>query len=139
MEAKIEYDRRPPVDPKRLWFAVGAGPILWAVHLFTVYALAGLSCSFPLFRFSVLGMAGVRVILLVITVIFTLIILYGGYLGYLSWQALRGNGAERQGINHPGDTRFLFMAFSGILLPVLFGAAVLFTIGPILALRVCPP
>lgn len=133
----MEENHNQPVDSKRLWFAVGAGPILWIIHLLAAYALASLPCIAPVFNFTMLGLPGIRFILIVFTVVVALVVFIAGFTGYRIWQSLRDEEREGDESDTPGKTRFRFMAFSGTLLSVLFGVAVLASAGPILALSVC--
>jgi hypothetical protein len=137
MEMQMEENRNPPVDSKRLWFALGAGPILWVLHLLASYVLASLPCITPAFNFMVLGLPGIRFVLIVFTLVMALLVFLAGFMGYGIWRSLRREAEEREEDRRPGVTRFHFMAFSGTLLSVLFGATILLTTGPILALHVC--
>jgi hypothetical protein len=137
MEVEMEENRDPPVDSKRLWFALGAGPILWALHLLASYVLASLPCITPIFNFTALGLPGIRFVLIVFTLVMALLVFTAGFMGYGIWQSLRRQAGEREEDRRPGETRLHFMAFSGTLLSVLFGAAILLTTGPILELHVC--
>lgn len=137
MEMEMENNRNPPVNARRLWFAVAAGPIAWALHLFVSYALASLPCITPVFNFSVLGLPGIRFVLIVFTVVMALIVFLAGFMGYGIWRLLRDEDQDQEGSRRPTETRIHFMAFSGILLAALFGAGILLTVGPILALDVC--
>lgn len=134
---QMEENRNLPVNSKRLWFSLGAGPILWLLHLLASYVLASLPCITPAFNFTVAGLPGIRFILIVFTLVMTVIVFYAGFMGYGIWRSLRGEAGEREEDRSPGETRLHFMAFSGTLLSVLFGAGILLTTGPILALHVC--
>jgi hypothetical protein len=137
MEMRMEENDYQPVDTKRLWFAVGAGPILWAIHLVASYALASLPCITPVFNDSILGMPAIRFILLIFTLVMALVVFVAGFMGYEAWQSLKEHEPEGERRFAPGATRPRFMAFSGISLSVLFGVAILANLGPILALNVC--
>jgi hypothetical protein len=134
MTTDIQRFPHPPVTPGRLWFGLAAGPVIWAIHLSVAYALLAVSCQWDFFRFTVLGIDGVRFILIVFTVIAGLVILAGGWLSYNSWQDLRARPAQ-EGKEPIG--RFRFMTRSGMLLSGIFFFSTILSIVPILMLPAC--
>jgi hypothetical protein len=118
----IDYNERQPVRPGRLWFAVAAPPFIWAAHLTLCYVLVGLHCSWNLFPFTFLGLEGVRVVLLAVTIVAAAALIVAAVLAFGDWRRLTRleNPAE---VDPTGRFRFmtaLGASMAGLLTLVMF-------------------
>ena len=129
-------EQRPEqlISPARLWFGVGLGVVIWAVHLVIVYAIQTLSCNWGFLQFNILGMNAMRFVLLMVTVLAAIGIITGGSISYKNYRKLD----EEERVNEGWRIeRIRFMAISGALLSGLFLLSMLFAALPILYLRPC--
>lgn len=135
MAMSYESDYQP-IGPGRLWFGVGAPPVIWALHLVIVYAIQSVSCHWGFLQFTILGINALRFVLLVITLLAAIGVLAGGLVAYRSYQEIDGS---RDMEDETGwlEGRFMFMAQSGVLLAGLFLFALVLTIFPIIFLQPC--
>jgi hypothetical protein len=123
------------VSLRQIWFGLGAGAILWSVHLVASYALVGIACERGLLlNVAWQGMDAVRWTLVVFTLIAAAIVLYAALLSYANWRHL-SPGAQTNGDQPAG--RFRFMALTGALLNLLFLASILLSLVPSLFLPLC--
>lgn len=121
----------------QLWFGMGAGPILWAVHLMVVYFLTSLRCQWQLLNVRIFGISGLVLAQAAITLIFTGIIVYAGLLSYRNWQRVGDGFNEELSPMEWKQGRVRFMALSGVLLSALFSVLTLVPLYPILTVRPC--
>jgi hypothetical protein len=135
-EEFTEEAKDQPIPPGRLWFVVGAGPIIYAAHLVIAYAIQTLSCQWNFLRFYILGIHGIRLTLLVITLVAAAAILYAAFLGYNDWLAWR-RFKDGKTLKPEQHTRYAFMSYSGLIMALFFAAVVLLSLAPSLALGVC--
>ncbi len=127
------------VQTSTLWLSVASGPLLWAAYHSIVYALASQACQKGFWLNPITGsISALALILLGITLVVVLLMALSGYRAYNSWQRLRDTREEHDGaLGSPDQTRSGFMAFSGLVLNILFGAAVLVTYLPNLFFDPC--
>lgn len=132
MGHQLARDDRAPSGVKdwQLWFSLLSGFVVWVIHLMIVYSLTSLACEWGWFPFTVVGLAGLKIVQIVVTVIAAMVIGLGGY------YALRNR--ERLGDSEiPEANRHHFMVYLGLALSMLFFALVAISIIPILVLPAC--
>jgi hypothetical protein len=121
-------DRNPRLTPEwrrklALWVGVLGGPVAWAMHLLTVYALVPWICR------THRSMAAAHVV----TVVLLCVASAAGLLAWRNWRAVGGAGPTNRG---DPDARSRFLALLGMGTGALFtliiaGAWVyVFTINP---------
>ena len=125
-----------PVDNRQVWFGLGFGVIVWAIHLTTVYAIQSISCHWGFLQYNILGISALRLVLLVITVLAGAGIATSLWVAYRNYRRLREDRAGERG--YP-EERYLFMTEGGALLNGLCFLAVIFSLVPILLLPQCTP
>lgn len=102
---------RTELRPWRLWFGVGAGPLVWAAHFSAAYLLVTWACIGTLPWSASLWLHGVTVLALIVIVV----------AGVLSWRAWRALGTSFDSDFEDGNaSRKKFMAMSGTLLNIWF-------------------
>jgi heme/copper-type cytochrome/quinol oxidase subunit 2 len=124
---------KQPVDDLRLWYGVAAGPIIWILHLAVVYALASLSCERGFLRFEVMGVIASSALIVILTIIAVALVIFAGVLSYGSLQRIRAD----PDVSQPEASRYRFMAFSGIILSIIFAITILISAIPTLLLTTC--
>lgn len=132
MERTVPTDNAPPSDIKswQLWFSLGAGIIVWVIHLMIVYPLTSLSCEWGWFPSAVGGLSGLQAVQIAVTVIAAIIT---GVAGFLAFQNQR-----RLHTQEPIETnRHYFMAQLGLALSIIFTALIVISLIPILSLPAC--
>ena len=84
MERTVPTDNPPPSGIKswQLWFSLGAGIIVWVIHLMIVYPLTSLSCEWGWFPSAVGGLSGLQVVQIIVTVIAAIITIVAGFLAF---------------------------------------------------------
>ncbi len=100
-----------------LWRRLFAGALAYVVYFLAGYLLAEAGCLIPVLRDKIGPLSLLAVIELALTAVALLAAAWGGYGAYRIWR-----GAPKDNQN---STRFL--AFSGVLLNVIFGATTLYT------------
>jgi hypothetical protein len=112
----------------QLWYGIASGPLLWAAMHSILYAVSSLACQLGfLIDMAVLGINALSLVMLLITLVVVAGIAVGGYLSLKNWRLLRDTD---DGVGTPSATRNRFMAFSGLVLAIMFGAASLTTAIP---------
>lgn len=123
------------VSTNQLWFSLASGPLLWAAFHSLIYAISSLACQKNFWLSPIMGPVNtLALVLLGITVLALGLMAIAGFRAYANWKAVRG---EQNGVGQPEKTRSEFMAFSGIALNILFGAATLVTFLPALFFDPC--
>lgn len=121
------------LSPFSLGYSILAGPVLWFVHFFAVYAVAEFGCRSNFNNLVYITPANIQVAILVLTVIALAAVAFGGALAYRSWQTLGQEKAETTA----EEARFRFLSILGILFSGLFLLSILFTVAPTFVLNVC--
>jgi hypothetical protein len=130
----------------QLWFGVAGGPVLWALYHMLVYGASSLACKWGWLTGTViLGMSAARLLMVAMTLLFTAIVAYAGFLSFGAWKRLRGEEHDRRDQRHSSESerstepagRFRFMALSGVLLSGLFAVTILMNVFPVLMLDLC--
>jgi ABC-type sugar transport system permease subunit len=109
--------------------------VIWALHLLICYALVAIDCRWEWFTFRLFDLAGIRVVLLAITLVAAIGVIAGGVVSFRDWRGLRAD--DRAEERDPTE-RFRFMTYSGMLLSGLFLLGLLWTIVPLLLYAICP-
>lgn len=128
-----------PVDPVPelvLWFGVGAGPVIYAIHLAIVYFLIGVGCPWNWFSGEILGMEGLRFALLVATFIAEIPVVIAGVVAYRNFKDIRSERPKSEEARDPSG-RIRFMTVLGAIFSGLFFATILLSTFPILTLDLC--
>ncbi len=126
-------------DDRQTRVALILGIALWFLHQNVIYALASVSCVWGWFTFNVLGMPGLQVVEVIITLI--AIALMAGLI-YLPWRNWRAFQTEKPRDNPhllqdtQKDRRSL-MAFVAMLLNSFFFLFIIMFFVPMLALNAC--
>jgi hypothetical protein len=132
----------PPIStaplprPVALAYAVAAGPVVWALDLLAVYALASLGCARGWPGVNLLGLAGLPVALVAVTLLAEVLIVPAGVHGYRRWRALHAGQSPNR---RPGAGVSLeqCLTFSGFLMSAYFALAVLLSGLPALLVTPC--
>ena len=111
-----------PRPAGRLAFAFLGGPVAWTLHLLITYFLVSYRAG--------LGDAGLRLLLLVVTVVLAGVAAAAALVGWREWTD-DGPGARSF---ESAATRSNFLARSGVLMGVLFGIATIAEFVPVLVL-----
>jgi len=126
-------------NSRMIWIQLLAGPVLWAGHFILSYLLVEAFCQMG-WSFSVLGVDGLSLILIV----FTLLVAIGtglfGLQSYRGWKALNRDHSLKEEIQGPrnwAERSDEFLFFSGLLLSAFFAATVLLVGVPALFLQAC--
>lgn len=123
-----------PANPRQLWSTLAAGPLIWSVHLVASYALVSVACQWGFLQSELLGITGLRLVLLVFTVLAALAVFYAGFLAYGDWRRIRNN---EQDDNMLENDRYRFMVYSAVGLNGLFLTILLVSLAPIIFLNLC--
>lgn len=123
----MEQRQERPVRDRTLWFGVGTGVIVWALHFFAIYVLVDQVCRGN-------WQVNAPVVMLGLTVIGVAIVASATVISYRSWRALRP--AEDPSFA-PGRERYRFMMFSGAVLGVTFSALMILTAVPAFIVPTC--
>jgi hypothetical protein len=127
------------MNSRILWIQFLAGPVLWSAHFLLSYFLVELFCQAG-WHFRLLGMNGLSLIVIVLTI---LAILGTGLFGLKSYRGWRNIHTERslrdefRESSHWFEGTADFMYFSGLLLSVLFAATILMVGLPVFFLQPC--
>jgi hypothetical protein len=122
-----------------LWLSLASGPLLWAAYHALAYAIASLACQKGFWLAPQAGpISTLTLVLLALSVVFLLLMAWGGLRAHANWNQLRRHPraemeqdaeANTAGgpleVGEPAGTREGFMAFSGLALNILFGAAII--------------
>jgi hypothetical protein len=114
-----------------LWVSLLSGPIVYSLHFLLVYFLVEAACRADWLRFELLGLNGISVWVLVLTVIAALVTLYSGWRAWRRWRESKEHEPERLE-GYAG-----LMSFSGVWLNGIFTGLILLTGLPALWLVVC--
>jgi uncharacterized membrane protein len=136
-EIRTHPQGQPPIPLRQLWFGVGAGPIIWAIHLVVVYAMVGLHCQWGWFSFTTLGFPGLQLLLVVVTLIAAAGVLWGALLARRNWHEIEQANDRGNGVRERVDERNYFMSYSGFLLSILFLIAIVAAVIPVFVLPPC--
>lgn len=123
-----------PAQPWQLWSTLVAGPLIWSVHLVASYALVSVACQWGFLQSELLGITGLRLVLLVFTAIAALVVLYTGYLAYGNWRDIHDNQRNDEKLE---NDRYHFMVYSAVILNGLFFAILLVSLAPVVFLNLC--
>ncbi|KAB1087303.1 hypothetical protein F4V91_13255 [Neorhizobium galegae] len=122
-----------PREVETLWTLFTA-PTVWALHFIACYATVAVFCAKRLpssFTFD-----GVRIALVIVTVLALAMIVLAGYLAWRQW----GFGAADPPHDEPTrDARTLFQGFATLLLSGLSFVAVVFASIPLIFIAECQP
>jgi UPF0716 family protein affecting phage T7 exclusion len=118
---------------RELWVAVGAGPIIWAVHFGIMYVAVALYCSWRFFSATLIGLPLILWLIIAVTVAGALLVFYAGYLAYRNLQRL--HQAEAEGVET--EDHHWFLARSGIALTILFNFVLVVTAVPAFFEQIC--
>jgi hypothetical protein len=122
-----------------LWIQLLAGPVLWSVHFILCYLFIEAACQAG-WNFPILGMSGLSLIVIVLTVLAVLGTILFARRSYRGWRTIHRERRLRDQVREgsgwfegPVD----FMYFSGFLLSVLFAIIILMVGLPALFLQPC--
>ncbi|MBE2270472.1 MAG: hypothetical protein IAE80_19705 [Anaerolinea sp.] len=122
----MEQRQVRPMRDRTLWFGVGAGVIVWALHFFAIYVLVDQVCRGN-------WQVNAQVVSLVLTVIGVAIVALATLLSFRSWRKLRADGEAYDAAHE----RYRFMSFSGAVLGVTFIALMILTFVPTFVVPTC--
>lgn len=117
-----------------LWFSVLVGPLVYSIYFLIGYMIAEAACKADLLNFTLLGMDGLAVTELLLTVISVVIISSGFVIAWRSWRSRRAQGDGGQGSD---ESARHFLAFGGLVLNPLFILVTGATGGALLFLQPC--
>ena len=122
-----------------LWWRLLAGPIIWSAHFLVGYLLVEAFCQTGL-RFTILGIDGLSLILVAITLV---AVIGSGYLAlqsYRNWGKLNPGKSFREKFEQTeswSEEAVEFIYFTGFLLSTLFTATIVMVGLPVFFLRTC--
>jgi hypothetical protein len=127
----------PPqiVKPLHLWLGAASGTVIWALQLIISYALAALNCAWALFRFTILGLEGVRFILAGITLLATIGLVAGLVFNIRTWRSIQHIEKPEQ---HDPTQRFRFMLYIGAILNSIYLMGMVWSFVVIFLYDLCP-
>lgn len=117
-----------------LWFSVLVGPLVYSIYFLVGYMTAEAACKADLLNFTFLGMDGLAVTELILTLLSVVIIASGFVIAWRTWrpQSLRAHG-EQAG----EESASRFLAFGGLVLNPLFILVTVATGGALIFLQPC--
>lgn len=121
-------------QPIRSWFGMVGAPIIWFVHFLIVWAVSEFGCGAGFVDETTTIGGGVKIFVLVATVIGAIGTLASTFIANQIWQQYRsapGNGGD------PTEGRQRFMGFTGTLLGILFTIVVIMDALPVLFISSC--
>ena len=126
-------------DSRILWIQLLAGPVLWSVHFLASYLLVEAACQAG-WNVNILGLNGLSFLVIVLTVLAVIAALLFAQRSYSGWKERHRDGNLRQAFREreswfEGTEDFMY--FSGLLLSVLFAAAILMVGAPAIFLQPC--
>ena len=126
-------------DSRILWIQLLAGPVLWSVHFLASYLLVEAACQAG-WNVSILGLNGLSFMLSVLTILAVIGALLFARRSYGGWKDRHRDDSLRQAFRERAswfEGTEDFMYFSGLLLSVLFAAAILMVGVPAVFLQPC--
>ena len=121
------------------WVQLLAGPVLWSIHFIVSYLLVEAFCRMG-WNFDLLGLPGLSVIVVVLTVLALLGVALFAMRSYRGWQNSNRDLSMRDQFRETsrwseGPVEFVYL--SGFLLSVLFGVTILAVGIPALFFQPC--
>lgn len=116
-----------------VWALFMAGPLIWGAHFMSVYLVAEAVCAVGAGNARVLGLQAVSMATLAATVVAGAATLVAARWSYRYWQARRDPGSDWL----DGDDQNPGLALAGVLLALVFLAAILFVGVPAAFLAPC--
>lgn len=132
----------PPRQETRswtIWLQLLAGPILWSLHFILGYLLVEAFCQAG-WSFELLGLNGISLIVIALTVLALIGTALFAFKSYRSWRAFNPNHNmkdELRDSSHWFEQPVEFVYFSGFVLTLLFAAVILMVGLPALFLHPC--
>lgn len=122
----------------RLWFGIFAGPAAWALQTIIDYALVAHFCYPDDSPVSAPAFGGARGVALLVSLLMLVVVLLSLMTAYRSWSATRhGHDNEHHELLEVGEGRARFMAFSGVLVSIVFLFAVIMNALPLAMGTLC--
>lgn len=119
-----------------LLYGVLAGPVIWSLYFLIGYGYTEVACKAPMANLPIWLYTAASPVVIVLTVISTLPIVYGGWLAYKFWHNLN-NVSRDVGDAYDPDGRNRFLAILGILTSILFALVTFLTGTAALVLEIC--
>ncbi len=133
-----EPDRRESAiagsSRRELWFAVLGGMSAWAVHFWVGFALVEIDCRTTFPAFSALGLGGLELLLLLITLVFGGVALAAAV---VSWRVQERAGTVAEPDGDGPHALAAFMGRTGLYMSGFFLAAIVLAAVPAFLLRGC--
>lgn len=117
-----------------LWFSVLVGPLVYSIYFLIGYMIAEAACKADLLNFTVLGLDGLAVTELILTLLSVVIIGSGFVIAWRTGQSRRAQGGGDQGSEESASR---FLAFGGLVLNPLFILVTVATGGTLIFLQPC--
>ena len=114
-----------------------AGPVTWAVYFLGGYLLVEAACGIGFWaNYAFLGLTVLGVVVVGLTLFALILTLVAAWAAYRDYRQIREweDNASRQ---VPDEGRQPFVAFTGLVMSLLFGALILLTGIPMFILRPC--
>lgn len=124
----------PPVGRSH-WFGLLAGPLVYSLHFMVVYLLVETACRADLLRFTWLGLDGIVIWVVALTLVAALVTGYSMVVALRNWQQARPANGQQHPPRKEGNASL--MAQVGIWLSGYFTIAVLLTGLPAAFLSIC--
>ena len=120
----------------RWWWTALNGPVTWFIYFMLVYMIADLGCQAGWGQVLVMGFNLVELLVVLSTIIAVLVTLLGVWMSYRDWHTVREISRGDSPIDRLLERR-QFIAFSGMIMSILFTFAILVTAVPVGFLSAC--
>lgn len=125
---------KPEINLRQFWFGVAGPTAVWVIHFASAYAVQSVSCHWGFLQSSLLGITGLRLLLVALTVAAGALILWGGWSLYQIHLDLSRRATGE--IEDPSG-RVRFMARAGSWLAALYLFSLFLMLFPLLTLEPC--
>lgn len=111
--------------PPTLWFGLISGPLVWTIYFIIGYALIEAACKTTLLDEPIQQLDGIAFTILILTGVGMLLALVGTLFNLRHWRQIKQESIDSSG----GRTESVrgYMAFTGLLLNLIFGFTIVFT------------
>lgn len=124
-------------SPFLLWFGFLGGAVAWALQFGIGYGLVEIACNSDRLAFTILGISAADLLSLLATLLAVLTALSAAVIAYLSQPlGIWGSATEESGAPEARG-RSRFMAYTGVIMNVIFLLAIIAQALPFFFLRTC--
>lgn len=129
---------RKKAPPRSSWFYLLGSPVVWGAHFLVSYLWVEAVCQAGpvVLDATILGLTAAAHVVLALTLVSVIAASYVGWSAYRRWREL-SQGQDQSASPASLEEGKRFMAFSGMVLSLLFAPIILLTGLPVLVLNPC--